>query len=149
MAQINIGLLSKNTVIYAVGNISMRAASFLLIPLYTHSLSMKDYGLLVTLLITIQIMVTVMGVGSGNAFIRFAKEYEIKNLLGRLFGSTVIVTLAGGVAVIGFCLVFVLPILRLFMVSDEKIGSYILMAALVALCQCLWGNSVSYFRIKD
>jgi O-antigen/teichoic acid export membrane protein len=149
MNNIHIGLLSKNTVIYAAGNISMRAASFLLIPLYTHSLSMKDYGLLVTLLITIQIMITIMGIGSGNAFIRFAKEYEIKNLLGRLLGSTIVITLLGGAVVIGFCTLFLIPFFQLFMPTNEEIGTYVLMAGLVALSQCLWGNIVCYFRVKD
>ena len=71
--------LGENTAIYAIGNVGLRAASFLLIPLYTHTLSVADYGLLATLLITIQLMLIVMNMGMRTTLVRFLKEHEENN----------------------------------------------------------------------
>src|SRR6266571_8642964 len=79
-------MLGKNACFYAAGTIGIRTASFLLIPVYTHTLSTGDYGLLAVLLQTAQIMVIVIGIGSRTALVRFAKEYEDKNRTGVLLG---------------------------------------------------------------
>ena len=53
----------KNALAYGIGNIGSRAASFLLIPIYTRSLSLADYGLLATLLAVTQILVILIDAG--------------------------------------------------------------------------------------
>ena len=65
----NLRTLGKNACFYSAGTIGARTASFLLIPVYTHTLSTGDYGLLSVLLQTAQIMVIVIGIGSRTAFV--------------------------------------------------------------------------------
>ena len=91
--------LGKNAFFYAIGTAGLRTASFVLIPIYTYSLAMDDYGLLAVLLQTAQIMIIVMSVGSRTALVRFAKEYEDKNQIGILLGTSTFINVAAAAAV--------------------------------------------------
>ena len=86
-------IFGKNAIVYSIGNVGLRAASFILIPLYTHSLSMNDYGLLMTLLLTIQLMLTTMNCGMRPGLIRFTKEYEERNRISALVGTSCFINL--------------------------------------------------------
>src|SRR5689334_8558542 len=79
----------KNAILYAAGIAGLRAASFILIPIYTHSLAMTEYGALVVLLQTAQVMMIVMGLGSRTALMRFSTDYEKKNQIGTLLGTSI------------------------------------------------------------
>src|SRR5207249_9307816 len=91
--------LGKNALFYFIGIVALRASSFLLIPIYTYSLDMGDYGRLALLLQTGQILVIVIGLGSRTALVRFAKEYEDKNQLGLLLGTSIIINVAADLTV--------------------------------------------------
>src|SRR5688572_3983435 len=80
----NLRKFGTNAFLYVIGTVGLRAASFVLIPIYTYSLALDDYGLLAVLLQTAQIMVIVMSLGSRTALVRFAKEYEARNQFGVL-----------------------------------------------------------------
>lgn len=144
----NFKVFGKNTLIYAIGNVSVRAGAFLLIPLYTHSLSLRDYGLLSTLLITIQMMTFVMSLGTYKGFMRFANEYESKNLMGKLLGSAVGMTIVGAFFVIGVCFVFFLPLFRSLLHTQEVHG-YVILTCLAALFQALYTHATTYYRVKN
>lgn len=145
---ITVKLIGKNTVIYAIGNVCFRFASFLLIPLYTHTLSMNEYGLLVTLLMTIQIMIVIMGLGNRSAFIRFASEYERKNLMRDLLGSCILINMAGGAIVTSISVLFLLPFFRRILHTDHVI-QYIALACFVAMAQSLSIHILSYYRARN
>jgi O-antigen/teichoic acid export membrane protein len=143
----NLKLFGKDAVIYAIGNIGARGASFLLIPLYTYSLSVADYGLLATLLLTSQIMITFMGLGARTAFIRFAAEYQSQNLMGRLLGSSVLINLAGGLIVSGIAISFLLPLFRQALHTDDVL-EYMVLTCCVAMSQSLWVHGITYYRAR-
>jgi O-antigen/teichoic acid export membrane protein len=145
---LNIRSLFKNTITYAIGNIGMRLASFLLIPLYTHSLSIEDYGILVTLLLTVQVLLTITGLGTPKGFIRFAEEYEKQNSIGDLLGSTLCINIVTNLVLTGLCLSFLLPFFH-GILHSEHISEYIALAGFAALAQSLFSIVISYFRIKD
>jgi O-antigen/teichoic acid export membrane protein len=145
---LNINSLFKNTIIYAIGNIGMRLASFLLIPLYTHSLSIDDYGIVVTLLLTVQVLLTITGLGTPKGFIRFAEEYEKKGSIGDLLGSTFCINIVSNLLLTGVCATFLLPFFRSILHSDN-ISEYIVLAGFAALAQCLFSIVISYFRVKN
>ena len=140
--------LFKNTITYAIGNIGMRLASFLLIPLYTHSLSIEDYGILVTLLLTIQLLITITGLGTSKGFIRFAKEYEKQNSMGNLLGSTIGINIVTNLLLTGLCVFFLLPFFRGILHSNN-VSEYIILACFAALAQSLFTIVISYFRVKN
>ena len=143
----NLKIFGKNTIIYALGNIGLRAASFLLIPLYTHALSVEQYGLLATLLLTIQIMSIFMGLGSRTAFIRFAAEYR-DGRMDQLFGSSVLVNFLGGFIVATLSLTVLLPLFRT-MLHLTDVLDLIVLTCLAALAQTLWMHVISYYRARN
>jgi O-antigen/teichoic acid export membrane protein len=141
-------LFGKNAVIYAIGNLALRTASFLMIPIYTHFLSVNDYGLLATLLLVTQIMVIFMDVGTRKGFMRFAPEYEDKNQIGHVIGSSIGITLMSGLVVTGICLLFLQPLFRGVLHTNQVLG-YIILTCCSALVQSLYLYITSYYRAKE
>jgi O-antigen/teichoic acid export membrane protein len=144
----NLKLFGKNALIYAIGTICLRAAPFLLIPLYTHSLSISDYGLLATLLMTIQILITFMDLGTRKGFTRFATEYESKNLIGHLLSSSILIIVAGGSIVTGISVLFLLPFFRSVLHTDQVLG-YIVLTCCAAAAFSLFNLIIAYYRARN
>ena len=145
---IHLKVFGKNALLYALGNVSARAGAFILIPLYTHSLSIKDYGRLITLLVTIQIMATVMSLGIQKGILRFMREGEDRNVVGKLLGSTVILIMGGALVVTGLSFGFFLPFLRKLLDAYEVFG-HVALSCLVAFFQVLFTQVTSYYRAKN
>ncbi|KKL84454.1 hypothetical protein LCGC14_1964570 [marine sediment metagenome] len=129
-------LFGKNAVIYAIGNITLRASSFLLVPLYTHYLSVEDYGRLETLFVTIWILLIFMGLGMQPSIIRFYKENENTGEISKLLGTTLAVI---GIGIFTFSLVFVLAFGSFFreMLQSEMSAILIILVCFVATVECL------------
>jgi len=144
----NLKLFGKNAIIYAIGSVGLRAASFLLIPLYTYSLSMSDYGLLVTLLLTIQVMIVFMGLGTRTGFVRFAAEYENKNLIGHLLGSSVLINIVGGLILTSVSILFFKPLFQ-SVLHTQRVVEYIVLTCGAAMSQCLCIHILAYYRARN
>lgn len=68
--------LGKDISIYAIGNIAQRAVIFILIPLYTNTLTMSEYGLVETIAVTIQILIFIMDLGMSRSVLRYYSRYQ-------------------------------------------------------------------------
>ena len=141
-------LFGKNTVVYATGNIGARAGSFLLIPLYTHFLSLGDYGLLATLLISIQIMLTLMSMGMRTTLLRFTKEYQVNNRIDDLLGTSSLINLLGSLIATGASFAFFIPFFRCVLHSDD-VYLYVGLACCAASLQSLNMHVISYYRARQ
>lgn len=139
------GFLGKATFLYAVGNISLRAASFLLIPIYTHYLEIEDFGLLMTLLLTTQFMLVAMNCGTEHSIVRFAKHYEKNIQLDSLMGTTFLVTLSSSLVVACVCLTLLIPFFERVLHRQEV---YVLIGFTLgsALFQSFCSMLTSYYR---
>ncbi|HOX05449.1 MAG TPA: oligosaccharide flippase family protein [Planctomycetota bacterium] len=137
--------LGRNTLIYAVGNIGLRAVAFLLIPLYAHLLSQPDFGMLYTIFFTMQIMLVLMNLGVRESLVRFASEAGRAGRMGTLLGSCLLVNLAGGALVTGAAMAFLLPFLG-GLLHVENPGRYVLLASAITLAQVLTNQMLNYFR---
>jgi O-antigen/teichoic acid export membrane protein len=136
---------SKNAFIYVIGSGCMKAVTFLLIPLYTHSLTLREYGLLSALFVTSQIMIVVMSVGIQKGFIRFAKEYEDQGLMGKLIGSTMAITVVGFFFIGGVSLLFLMPYFHNWL-DIKEVKDLIILTCLSAFAQALFTHITSYYR---
>ena len=137
----------KNAIVYAVGNIGLRAASFLLIPIYTHSLSMADYGVLATLLVIIQILSIVMDAGMRKAQLRFSAECEEQNRSAELLGTSILINLTSGAMVTVISVVFLLPLFRRILYTDQVV-EYVVLSCCAAAAQSLYLYIVAYYRTR-
>ncbi len=140
--------LSKNTIVYTIGNIALRASAFLLLPLYSHNLAKSDFGILQTLLLTIQIMITLVDVGVRTSLIRFLHESDKSKQLNKLLGSTFLINLFSGIILIGFSTTFFLPVFSYF-IPKQNIGELILLTAVAATVQTFGLNIMTYYRAKN
>lgn len=140
-------LLSKNAAIYAVGNVGARAAVFLLIPLYTHSLSVAEFGLLATLQVTIRIIAVLITGGMTTTLLRFAKEYEVKGRLNALLGTSILVIVLAGL-VVATVFLTLLPWLFRQILHTSDVRSCVGLACGAALAQALSCHAMSYYRAR-
>lgn len=68
--------LGRHALIYTLGTLAGKAASFVLLPLYTRYLNPADFGVLEMLSITTEITSIVLGAGLSGALIRYWKKYD-------------------------------------------------------------------------
>ena len=140
--------VTKNTLIYSIGTLALRFTTLLLIPLYTHYLTKSEFGLLQTLLLTIQIIITINDVGMRSALMRFFSEYELKNKLNELLGSSLALNILMGLIIVFFA-TFIPDSFFANIFSIEEIPNLLFYTALVGVLQTLSLNILSYFRAKD
>jgi O-antigen/teichoic acid export membrane protein len=143
-----IKLIGKATLLYSVGNVCLRAASFLLIPLYAHFLSIEDYGLLMTLLLTVQFMLAIMNCGMEHALVRFADEYDRKKLLGGLIGTSCLINAAAGAVLTAAVLTLLAPFFRSIL-HVRQVHTLMALTCAVSLLQSLCDHIVAYYRAMN
>lgn len=138
----------KNTVIYGIGNIFLRGAALMLLPIYTHALSIRDYGILSTLLVTVQFMLILMNMGMRVALVRFTKSFEEKKQMASLLGTSVVINLVGGLGVTVISVLFLLPLFRSILHTDA-VYEFILLTCFSSLVQSLFIHIVTYYRARN
>jgi O-antigen/teichoic acid export membrane protein len=141
-------LLGKNTGIYALGNAGMRAVAFLLIPLYTHNLSISGYGLLATLQLTMQAMMGFMNSGMQISLVRFTKEFKDNGSFSQLLGTSSFIIALGGLIVSTISLS---PLANFFrsVLHINNVYPYIWLTCVAALTQTLFSHLMAYYRAEE
>jgi O-antigen/teichoic acid export membrane protein len=94
----------KHTSIYTVGNLATKAVGLIMIPVYTHFLTPREYGTLDMLDLTIILFGMIVGVGMGSAIFRFyyaaETDPERREVVGSALLFSTLVAGAVGLAVI-------------------------------------------------
>src|SRR2546426_3923090 len=140
--------LGKNALFYFVGTVALRTASFVLIPIYTYSLEMGDYGRLALLLQTAQILIFVISLGSRTALVRFAKEYDDKNQIGLLLGTSILINVAAAVVVTVTTTVLLSPLFA-HVLHTDRAPAYMFLTCAAAAFNCLSDHLVTYYRASE
>ncbi|MEZ5490844.1 MAG: oligosaccharide flippase family protein [Gammaproteobacteria bacterium] len=96
--------------IYLLANIVNRSAGFILIPLYTYTLSLEEYGLLAIVMAVSDLLAILFGMGFTAAMTRFYFDFDNDSDEQKLVIST---TLLGFFALSLIILIFAYPIARL------------------------------------
>lgn len=139
---------SKSTLIYSFGTIALRFTSFLLIPIFTHYLTQEEFGLLQTLLLTIQIIITINDFGMRSALMRFFNEYRNMNKTNELLGSSFSINIISSIFFLSIA--FVVPdrlISKFF--NTEYVPNLMVFTVIAGITQTLSLNILSYFRAKE
>lgn len=85
---------AKHSAIYAVGNIANRVGAFLLLPLYTHYLTVEHYGALEMFYVTSDIISSMLSIGLAHATLRFYFEYQELEERNKVVTTTLFATAA-------------------------------------------------------
>lgn len=102
--------LAINSILFAIGNLGSKLISFLMLPLYTYTLSKSEFGLTDLFITSISLLLPIFSLSVYDAVLRFGmddKYHEIHILSNGFF-----ITLMGATVTIIF-----LPILYLFDIS--------------------------------
>jgi len=83
--------ITKNTVIYTVGSILPKAASLVLLPIYTRYLTPEQYGILSSMWVLESILTVLYSLSFGSSIFRLYWDYDTeekkKNFMGTMFLS--------------------------------------------------------------
>ena len=99
--------LFKNSLFFSIGIVLGKAASFLLLPIYTHYLSDTEYGVATTLINFSSVLGLIIMMSLRAAMIRFYNEYKDEEERKTFIGSLITTVLVSSVVV-----VVILTILR-------------------------------------
>lgn len=91
--------LAKNTVIFAVGQFSVKVIQFFLMPLLTVAMTTEDYGSAETIASMVELLIPLFTLGLQDAVFRFCMR---KDMDGKaVLSSTMAVVAVGGLLIIG------------------------------------------------
>ena len=83
--------LINNTIILAIGNLSTKCMTFLLVPLYTQYLSPNDYGLIDLLNTFILLLVPIVSGQVSNGLFRYLIDADSDEQKGKVFTNTMLI----------------------------------------------------------
>ena len=140
--------IAQHTAIYSIGNVGIRAASFLLIPLFTRTLSQRDFGLLATLLMANQVLLVFMNAGMRDTFVRFFHASREKGRAASLLGTCLLISIGIGGLLTAAILLFLTPFSHSILHTDAA-GYYLGLTCALTLVQSLCMLLMSYFRTNE
>lgn len=108
-----IKIATKDSFIYSLGNASTKVIGLILLPLYTDKLTVAEYGVLGTVEVTIQILITVFSLSLRQALKRWYWDKDYRDRQKAIFFTTLT---AAGIGVI-MMLVLFLPFAKNLSVS--------------------------------
>ena len=92
----------KGSLVYGLGNISIKLIGLFLFPLYTEKFTLEEYGIIGILDISSQVLVAIFGLSLSSALFRFYFDKKYKGKQGELVFSTLSILI---VVALGFVLV--------------------------------------------
>ncbi|MEO8230678.1 MAG: oligosaccharide flippase family protein [Ignavibacteriota bacterium] len=136
---------SKSLVVYSIGVIALRLVTFILIPIYTHNLSVSDFGLLMILLGTADVFISIVDFGTLRSIVRFSNEYKQDNKRGLILGSSLIISTISGFSVLILAVIF-LPLIFKFFFDVPDVAKYAILVVVISIFSTTTSNILSYFR---
>jgi len=97
--QQDIGRFFRHSGVYALGNMLNRLGAFLLLPIYTHYLSVAQYGALELFYVINAVVSGILSIGIAHATLRFYFEYpeqgERNAVVSTNLAASFVITVAG------------------------------------------------------
>ena len=143
----NIKIATKDTFIYSLGNISTKVVGLILLPLYTDVLTVEEYGVLGTVEITLQVLITAFSLSLYQALNRWYWDNNYRNKQNSIF-FTILVSLFLGASLM---FLFFLPFSKPFSLAllDSTQYAYLFKLLLVgAFLQIISRLFLSLMRLQ-
>lgn len=90
--------LLGNSALFAIANLGTKLIQFLMVPLYTYALTVRQYGVVDLLLTTVTMLTPIVSLSVFDAVFRFSMDKDPD--LSAIFSNGVLITLAGFVLVL-------------------------------------------------
>jgi O-antigen/teichoic acid export membrane protein len=140
--------LSRQTLIYGAGVILSRAIGFFLIPLYTHYLAPRDYGVLELIDLTGYILGYVLSMGIDQAAIRYFHYYDDPADKAAVINTAIWFTLLWGALLVAI-LVPLTPTLSIAIFGNREYAPLLLITWANLLVGSLVGLQRSILRAQQ
>ncbi len=138
----------KQFAIYGLGDLLNKAIAFVLLPVYTHYLSPRDYGTLEMLDLTVYLIGLFLAMGIPQAIMRFYHEYSDPEKKNRVVSSGLLATLVLSLAALALLVPFSGTFSSLILKSPQYSRLFTLIFITLGL-NLLIDIPMAYFRIRE
>lgn len=97
--------LASNAILFAVANLGTKLISFLLVPLYTYTLTKAQYGMVDIILTTLSMLSPIFALSIADAVFRYSMD---KDEVSDVITNGCVITCIGGLIAISFTPIFLL-----------------------------------------
>lgn len=139
--------LLGTSAVYSVGSVLGRLGAFLLLPLYTHSLSLAEYGMLELLYAASSVASALIGAGLAHTALRFYYD-EAPESRGRIITTALLLSFAASVTVGCVCALFAEPVGSVLL-GDEGRGVLIQLMLAVIVFELSSEICFAYCRVRE
>ena len=144
----NLKNLIKNAAIYGLGNISTHLVGFILIPLYTKHMEVREYGVLGILEITAQILITVFGLSLHRGLMRWYWDEKYSDKKRSIFFSVLLMLIIIAILMNLIVQPFAANIARLFF-ENENMDILVQLMVFSASLQMLIQLPITLMRLQE
>jgi O-antigen/teichoic acid export membrane protein len=139
---------ARHSFIYSIGSGLSRAASFLLVPLYTRVLTTSDSGLLEMFYVVAGVLGTLLGMNIAHGTLRFFFEFDDEIERKRVVSTSLITTFIFSSAIVLLLGNYTGELSRLLFKSDELQGLFWIIFSIVFM-QLSNEIGFAYLRVKE
>jgi O-antigen/teichoic acid export membrane protein len=140
--------VGRHTLVYSLGNIAARIVGFFMIPVYTHYLAPRDYGIIELLDLSSYLLGLVIGGGMSSAVLRFYYDDEDQEQKKQIISTALIFMLLFEILLLAVILSFCGKISMLVFQTNHYV-SYFRMIFLTMCSGILIELSLTYIRAKQ
>lgn len=146
--QKDVGRFFRHSTIYALGNAVNRLGAFVLLPVYTHYLSVAEYGQLELFYVVASLAQGLLSVGIAHATLRFYFDYKEQADRNAVVSTNLVATLAiGGLGVLPIALAAG-PLSR-WVFQDGAMATGILLILATVVLELATQVCLSYVRARE
>lgn len=140
--------LLKHSIIFGMGALISKAVGFLMIPVYTHYLSPKDYGIIEILTLTSSVIVFALFLALSSSILRFYFSYDTEKEKKQVM-STGLISAISGMLLVVIILFSSSDRLSLFFFRSVVYSHYFKLIFATAFFELALGISLTYLRAKE
>lgn len=139
---------AKHSAIYSLGNMAVKLAGLLLLPIITDNLNIAEYGSYTLIESLNQILVSVLSIKLPIAALRYASAQPEEKQQKAMFTHALLILLAVSAGIAGLAWVFKTPLSNLLTGEPDRFMLIVMIAASVTI-EILGLVPVQYLRLKD
>jgi O-antigen/teichoic acid export membrane protein len=140
--------LTQHTLIYGAGHILTRGLGFILLPLYTHTLSQEEFGLVSLLFAYLAAMTILYGFGIDSAFLRYYVLAQSEAEKREVFAAAYVLV-AAAAALFSFVHWLGAAPLARFVLEESARAPLLLLCAGILCCDALAAFPFLLFRAEE
>jgi O-antigen/teichoic acid export membrane protein len=140
--------LFKTSSVYLIGNVANRIGAFILLPLYTHQLSVQQYGVLELIYSTISMISVLLSLGLSHATLRFYFDYKNKKDQNAVITTNLVVMAALSACGILVLLFYKEP-LASFILNDANYAPVLIICSAIIAMELTAEILLAYLRAKE